>query len=60
MSKCHLKPCLHVDKPASEGLTLETTLEHTRTTSTEKSQTGKSAGEGNRRSAQRIRSTHAH
>ena len=25
MSKCHLRPGLHVDKPASEGLTLEST-----------------------------------
>ena len=58
--KCHLRPPLHVDKPASEGLTLETTLAHARTTSTEKSQTGKSAGGGNRGSAQRSRNTHTH
>lgn len=25
MSKCHLRPGLHVGKPASEGLTLEST-----------------------------------
>ena len=42
--KCHLRPPLHIDKPVREGLTLETTLEHARTTSTEKNQTGKSAG----------------
>lgn len=58
--KCHLRPPLHIDKPVREGLTLETTLEHARTTSTEKNQTGKSAGGGNRGSAQRSRNIHTH